>query len=117
MTAENVLVVVLDTVRASETCLAGQETTPTLRDTASRGATFERAIAPAAWTLPSHASMYTGKSPREHGAVSTHRYLTTGHEKLAERLSNAGFRTGVFTPNLFLSETFGGPVASTNDSS
>ncbi len=45
---------------------------------------FERCIAPASWTLPSHASMFTGLYPSEHGSHETKRYksLDIEHVKL-----------------------------------
>ncbi|MFB6218759.1 MAG: sulfatase [Halobacteriaceae archaeon] len=104
--AENALIVVLDTVRASSTSFGGREITPTLDRVAGEGTRFERAITPAPWTLPAHASFYTGLYPSEHGAVHGHRWLAGEHTTLAERLHDEGFATGVFTPNAFLTESF-----------
>ena len=65
----NVLFIVLDTVRAMSMSLHGnaRRTTPELEKLAARGVLFERAIATAPWTLPSHASMFTGLYPRANG--------------------------------------------------
>ena len=66
----SVIVIVLDTVRADHLSAWGYDrpTTPELDafgDTATR---FARAKATAPWTLPSHASMFTGLYPFEHTA-------------------------------------------------
>jgi hypothetical protein len=63
----NVLLIILDTVRAASLGLYGYDrpTTPNLERWASRGVTFERAFAPAPWTLPTHASLFTGQWPHE----------------------------------------------------
>lgn len=45
------------------------EHAPNLRSLAADNAWFERAIAPAPWSLPSHASLFTGQYPAEHGVV------------------------------------------------
>src|SRR5512138_3439180 len=66
----NVVFVVLDTVRADHASLCGYErpTTPNLEQLAKLGATFScDAYAPGSWTLPSHASFFTGVD------VATHR--------------------------------------------
>ncbi len=51
--------------------------------------------------------MYTGKYASEHGATHTDRHLSSDVPVLAEQLLNAGFKTGVFTGNLYLTEIFG----------
>jgi arylsulfatase A-like enzyme len=63
----NVLMIVLDTVRADRLSLYGyhRSTTPALEGLAKRGIRFEAARAPAPWTLASHASFFTGRWPHE----------------------------------------------------
>jgi arylsulfatase A-like enzyme len=102
----NLLVVVLDTVRARSTAVDGRDTTPTIAAEGDRGTTFETAIAPTAWSLSSHASLFTGKYATEHGATLSSRYLSDDQTTLAEQLADAGYRTGIFTPNLFTSGAF-----------
>ena len=65
----NVLFIVLDTVRADRLSLYGYQrrTTPTLERLAKRGIRFDVARATAPWTLPSHASFFTGRWPHELG--------------------------------------------------
>lgn len=104
--ADNCLVIVLDTVRAESTYVGDEGTTPRMEQLAAAGASFKRAIAPAPWTLPSHASMYTGRYPTEHGATHQHKYLDNEHTTLPEQLAAADVRTGLFTANMFLTESF-----------
>ena len=63
----NVLLIVLDTVRADHLSLYGypRPTTPNLERLAQRGIRFDRARAAAPWTLASHANMFTGRWPHE----------------------------------------------------
>jgi glucan phosphoethanolaminetransferase (alkaline phosphatase superfamily) len=63
----NVLLIVLDTVRAPSLSLYGyaRPTTPQLERLAARGVVFQRAFSTSPWTLPSHASMFTGRYPHE----------------------------------------------------
>ena len=83
----NVLFVVMDTVRKDRLSVYthDRETTPALERFAEEATTFEEALAPAPWTLPVHASMFTGLYPSEHGASQEDPYLT-GTTTLAESL-------------------------------
>ncbi len=98
--APNVLVILLDTVRAMSLSLYGyeRETSPRMAHWAAEGVTFERTIAPAPWTLPSHASLFTGRWPHELG-LDWHVGLAAGPATLAERFGAAGYRTAGFVGN------------------
>lgn len=98
--APNVLVIVVDTLRADHVSLYGypRPTTPNLDRIASQGVVFENAIATAPWTLPSHASMVTGRYPHEHGARGE-RGLDAYLPTVAEAFRDHGFRTGAFSGN------------------
>ncbi len=63
----NVLLIVLDTVAADHLSIHGysRPTCPTLEGLAQRGIRFDRAQASSSWTLPSHASFFTGRWPHE----------------------------------------------------
>ncbi|MFZ5477600.1 MAG: sulfatase-like hydrolase/transferase [Myxococcota bacterium] len=72
--APSVIFVVLDDVRADHTSLCGygRPTTPTLERLAREGASFTcDARAPGSWTLPSHASFFTGEPVTVHRAHET----------------------------------------------
>jgi arylsulfatase A-like enzyme len=98
--APNVLFIVLDTVRAHNLSLYGypRSTTPRLEQLGRSGVVFNRAISTAPWTLPSHASMFTGRYPHElsTGYASA---LDTAHPTLAEVLRSAGYLTAGFVAN------------------
>lgn len=107
--APNVLVVVLDTERAASMGLYGysRATTPHLSEVAERGALFTRALAPSPWTLPSHATMFTGRYPGEHRTTFS-RPLDDRYPTLAEVLRDRGYMTAGFVANLgFCTPLFG----------
>jgi len=68
--APNVLVIIVDALRADHlsTYGYGRETSPYVTKLASQGVLFQNAIAATSWTLPSHASILTGRLPHETGA-------------------------------------------------
>ena len=96
----NIVFIVLDTVRADHLSLYGyhRPTTPHLDQWAKRGVVFENAIAPAPWTLPSHASMFTGLLPHQHGADWAVP-LDGSPWTLAEVLKSEGYDTVAFNAN------------------
>ncbi len=98
--APNVILVVLDTVRSKSLGTYGypRATAPALQRVASEGAVFERALAPAPWTLPSHATMFTGRQPHEHGADWS-KPLDGRYPTLAEALRARGYATAGFAAN------------------
>jgi arylsulfatase A-like enzyme len=100
--APNILLLVLDTVRGEELGLYGysQPTSPRIDEFAARGAVFDRAIAPSAWTLASHASMFTGRRP---GELSARWWtpLDRSNQTLAEVLRDYGYRTAGFAANFY----------------
>ena len=96
----NVLVIVIDTLRADHLSLQGyeRETDPNLKRIASEGVMFENAYASSSWTLTSHASLFTGRWPYEHMADGG-RSLDAKYPTIAEALSQRGYRTGAFNGN------------------
>jgi len=96
----NVLLIVLDTVRADRLSLYGyhRPTTPTLERLAKKGVRFDEARATAPWTLPSHASMLTGRLPYELG-VAWYTPVGTQFPTLAEYLGSRGYATAGFVAN------------------
>ena len=99
--ARNVVLIVWDTVRASYLSLYGyqRDTTPNLAAWARKGVCFERAIAPAPWTFPSHSSFFTGQWPFR---VNTQWQYTldASHSTLAGYLSSRGYQTTAFVANI-----------------
>jgi len=96
----NIVFIVWDTVRSEDLGLYGysQPTTPGLESLSETSVVFDRAVAPAPWTLPSHASMFTGRWPHE---LSTGwlQSLDASAPTIAEVLSENGYATGGFVAN------------------
>jgi arylsulfatase A-like enzyme len=101
----NVVIAVLDTTRADVLSSYGNPvpTTPHLDRLTSEGVRFTRAYATDFWTLPSHASLFTGQYPSVHQATSETNRLPSRMETLAEVLRRAGYRTGAFVSNPWVS--------------
>lgn len=99
--APNILLIILDTVRAASLSLYGysQPTTPELDRRAARGVVFEHAMATSSWTLPSHSTMFTGKYPMRL-SYGWRRPLGEKFPTLAEVLRRRGYVTGGFVANL-----------------
>ena len=99
--AQNVLLIVWDTVRTDNLSVHGyrRKTSPNLERLASRGVRFDHAFATAPWTLPSHSSMFTARWPHEltAGWLSP---LDETHTTLAEYLGSKGYDTAGFVANL-----------------
>ncbi|HEX4931733.1 MAG TPA: sulfatase [Gemmatimonadaceae bacterium] len=99
--APNVLLIILDTVRDANMSLFGyrKPTTPQLERRAADATVFDRAFATAPWTLPSHATMMTGRYP--HQVRYDWRYpMESDGPTLAELFRDRGYRTGGFVANL-----------------
>jgi arylsulfatase A-like enzyme len=67
----NVVLITMDAVRADHVSVYGyaRDTTPNLRQFAGRATVYSRAFATSDFTLPTHASIFTGLYPAFHGAV------------------------------------------------
>lgn len=96
----NILVLVLDAVRAWDMSMYGygRRTTPKLDQWAAQGAVFERALAPAPGTTLSHAVMWTGRHPSELSVGPESRFRGE-YPTLAEVLRDAGYATAGFAGN------------------
>jgi arylsulfatase A-like enzyme len=96
----NVLFIILDTVRAASMGMYGYHipNTPNLERFAAEGVKFDWAFSPASWTLPSHASMFTGVDARATGA-GWRSSLSPSHLTLGEYLADRGFLQAGFVAN------------------
>ncbi len=120
---QNVVLIVLDTVRADHVSCYGYSrlTTPLIDTFAQHATRYTRAFSDAPWTLPSHASMFTGKAPHEHGA-HTFKVPPQGLPKdqddvtplpenvpvITEAFHRLGYRTAAFVANdVYLSRRWG----------
>ena len=126
----NIILLTLDTTRVDHLSCYGypRRTSPNLDALAEQSVVYTRAIAPSSWTLPSHASLFTGKFTASHGArydpngpmmltsaipgpSGWNRYRARGlspdEQTLAEILNQADFTTGAVVGGPWLKKPFG----------
>ncbi len=106
----NVLLIGLDTARADHVCNTAQSgvRTPYMGALARDGIRFERCISTAPWTLPSFASIFTGRLPYQHGAIGgDFQMLDEEHTTIAEYFDAAGYNTVGFMGVPYLTGTYG----------
>lgn len=98
----NILWIVMDTVRADHLSCYGyaRQTTPYIDSIASEGALFAHCLSSASWTVPSHASMFTGLLPDGHNTDENHQWLDQGFDTVAEVLHSCGYRTFSYSNNV-----------------
>ena len=110
-TRPNVVLITLDTTRADHLSVYGysEDTTPFLNSVAGEFRIFDRAYSPSTWTLPAHASLFTGLFPRQHGAITEFSGedlggfpLADSFQTLAEVLQQDGYFTMGVVGGLFL---------------
>lgn len=109
-TAKNVVVVLIDTLRARSLKSHNPQSrvkTPVLDQMAKDGAVLEAAQAPENWTKPSTASVLTGLYPATHGTKTDGAAVPKGAVFMSEALKGAGFKTGSFIANGYVSDRFG----------
>jgi len=96
----NIVLIALDAAGADHISAYGypKPTTPNLNNLARRGVLFENAIAPAPWTLPSFAAVFTGLLPHQNG-TTWETPLPNGFATLASTLSSRGYQTAGFNAN------------------
>jgi arylsulfatase len=117
----NIILVLIDTLRADRLGAYGNARglSPNLDAFAAAGVTFERAIAPSSWTMPSMASIFTACYPSVHKVTRFQKptelndpnfQLSRLPEKLstlAEALEIEGYATAGFTANPFTLQQYG----------
>ncbi len=126
----HVVLITLDTTRRDRLGCYGysRKTSPRLDELAARSVVYDRAVAASSWTLPSHASMFTGKFPSSHGADydpegplrltqaiqgpeewSEYRAsgLSTSEETLALLLREEGYETAAVVGGPWMKRVFG----------
>lgn len=114
----NVLVIVVDTLRADHLSAYGysRQTSPNLDRLARQGVLFENAFSTTSWSYPSHVSLVTGSYQFEHRMAvarpvpwfSHPRESLSGLPTLGESLERRGYRTAAFSANrAFFSRNLG----------
>jgi len=108
MTSPNVALIVLDTARASMVGrLLDEGKLPNLQRIANKGSRFRNCMSTAPWTLPSHASMFTGQYTSSHCAHAGTKSFDPQVPTLAERAEAAGYDTLAYSNNTWVSPEFG----------
>jgi arylsulfatase A-like enzyme len=104
-----IVLVTLDTTRRDALSPYGgpSAATPRLEGFAGRATVFENAWAASPWTLPSHASIFTGLYPYRHGAGVWEDHLTARHETIATLLGAEGYLTAGFAGGALSSAVWG----------
>jgi arylsulfatase A-like enzyme/Flp pilus assembly protein TadD len=107
--ARNLLLVTIDTLRADHVGAYGyaRARTPVLDALAAGGVRFDRAYAAAPITLPSHATLLTGRYPPGHGARDNGLHVSSSVPTLATELHTRGFKTAAFVAAFPLDHQFG----------
>jgi len=107
--ARNLLLITIDTLRADHVGAYGyaRGRTPVLDALAAGGVRFDRAYAAAPITLPSHATLLTGRYPPGHGARDNGLHVSASVPTLATELHTRGFRTAAFVAAFPLDHQFG----------
>ncbi len=105
----NLLLISLDTTRADRLPMYGYErdTAPHLAELAAQGVVFEQAISESSWTLPTHATLFTGLSSGVHGVTDDRYRLGPDHVTLAQILKRAGYRTEAAVSAPYVHPVFG----------
>ena len=116
-TRPNIVLIIIDTVRADHLSSYGyaKTTTPYIDQFAKESLLFKKAYAAASWTLPSTASILTGTYSGYHGAHRTDspeeffssNRLTDDNVTLAEVLVQNGYHTASIVSSPFLGRQFG----------
>lgn len=108
--ARNVVVLTIDTLRADKLRPYNRRTrvrTPVLDAVAADATLFENAQSPENWTKPAVASILTSLFPMTHGTKADAAVLPDAALMLGEVYQAAGFQTGAFLANGYVSDRFG----------
>ncbi|HYV17791.1 MAG TPA: sulfatase [Verrucomicrobiae bacterium] len=106
----NILLVVVDTARADrflpEATGGDRPMAPRIAALGREGAVYLEARTPSPWTLPAHASLFTGLFPSSHGAEAGHLRIEDDRPFLAARLQHAGYRTQAYVANPWVGKDY-----------
>ncbi len=97
----DVVLVVVDTLRADRTGLLTPGLMPEMAALAERGVAYSTAVAPSSWTLPSIAALFSGRE------ITARRTSAYHDPTLAERFAEAGYRTVGLVANPLLTDDNG----------
>ncbi|MEM8857766.1 MAG: sulfatase [Chloroflexota bacterium] len=101
MNKPDILLIVLDTQRVDRLSCYNPKSnlTPNIKAFSEKGVVFENGISAAQWTIPSHASMFTGLYPTAHQLTQSNLRLSADTPHVAEILKAEGYETVGFCNN------------------
>lgn len=105
-TPQDIYLLILDSLRADRAPPANTTHMPNLSDLVSNSFIFSNAYSTSSWSLPAHASLFTGKYPSEHHATARQKQLSHNDDILAKNLSENGYQTTCVTTNPWLTPEF-----------
>lgn len=105
----NIVILLVDSLRPDHLSAYGYPlpTSPRIDRLAREGVLFRRCYAASNWTVPTHASLFTGLYPSSHGCYSMYSSLEPSLRTLAQILADQGYRTGSFFDNRLLGSRYG----------
>lgn len=105
----NIILLVMDAGRADHLSCYGYErpTTPGLDQIAAAGTLYENALSAAVWTVPSHASLFTGMYLSGHGLRGRNLKLRQDIPTMADLLNSYGYDTLALTANALIGHATG----------
>ncbi len=103
------MLISIDTLRPDHLGVYGytRPTSPRIDAFAANAVVFENAISSAPWTLPAHASLFSGLYPERHRLTTFERRLPLEVETIAARLARSGFDTRAVVNTHLLTSRFG----------
>lgn len=104
-----IILISIDSLRADHLHCYGYPvvTSPNIDRIADEGILFQRTIAQAPWTLPSHLSMLTSRFVKSHGVDEGNKKLNAETVTLAEVLQQEGYATAAFVSGPWMHPQFG----------
>ena len=105
----NVLLISVDTLRPDRLGCYGysRPTSPAIDRLAGEGTLFTEAYSQAGWTLPSMATILTGRYPKDHHAIDFNYSLDPSLPTLASLLKERGYDTRGFVSHVLLGAKYG----------
>lgn len=101
----NIVLLVVDTWRKKD-FVKDNSLAPFLSSKAKEGINLENYYANSPWTVPAHASMFSGKLPSEHGTTTENTYFSEQNE-LCQYLQTKGYQTVGLSENMLITEETG----------
>jgi len=105
----NVILITIDNVRADHFSFYGYDThtAPNLEKLAEESLVFDNAISQSSWTLPAHASIFSGVYPYQHGAQQFQTPMNHNNVLLSEVLHSNGYATAAIVSHLYVRPMYG----------